>query len=556
MIDNKHLKKFIKNLHNITDSKELVLQSISDELQNFAEEIKLGHLEVTLDFNAPTAENQNVTHSVVLYTNSNGFEKDSLKQNFLSANSNSIKIYANPVKNSSWNEEEKSDIQFIFQTIFILLERVHFFTTLMSFQEIDFFTGAKNLQGLHSIGDNLFEKDELKDYTTIFLNIKNLRFYNLLYGEKNGNYILRVYSMMSQNFIGSNGFFAHLGGDNFVSLIKTDFVKEYLKFISKVVIPIDANGVMQNVNINVRAGIAPIQSGTSFPIALSNASFALRIAKESVQNDFVWFEKEVSQQFFISQKISNSFQKALSNNEIQVLYQPIVNLNTKTIVGAEAVSRWQSDKLYLPKEYLPHLEADGLTHILDLFVLEKICIDIKTWEQKRIPIYPISFNLSAFDLYHEDFEDKIIKIVSGYNVNPEFIEIEIPEIHDPKLIMRLGKFINTVSEFGIKVCLDKFGTKTSSLSLLNSFHFDTLKMNQDVLNSLLSKNKVNIIFTKALLSITKELNIKVVALGVENSEHLLPLKKLGCKFGQGFYFERPLYHIEFENLLLQEKRFY
>jgi EAL domain-containing protein (putative c-di-GMP-specific phosphodiesterase class I) len=122
--------------------------------------------------------------------------------------------------------------------------------------------------------------------------------------------------------------------------------------------------------------------------------------------------------------------------------------------------------------------------------------------------------------------------------------------------MRLGKFINTVSEFGIKVCLDKFGTKTSSLSLLNSFHFDTLKMNQDVLNSLLSKNKVNIIFTKALLSITKELNIKVVALGVENSEHLLPLKKLGCKFGQGFYFERPLYHIEFENLLLQEKRFY
>ena len=114
------------------------------------------------------------------------------------------------------------------------------------------------------------------------------------------------------------------------------------------------------------------------------------------------------------------------------------------------------------------------------------------------------------------YEDKIIKIVSCYNVNPEFIEIEIPEIHDPKLIMRLGKFINTVSEFGIKVCLDKFGTKTSSLSLLNSFHFDTLKMNQDVLNSLLSKNKVNIIFTKALLSITKELNIKVFEKGTTN----------------------------------------
>ena len=556
MMENKHLKNFINNLYNITDSQELVLQSISVELKKIAEELKLGLLEVTLDFNTTTTVNQNATDSIVLYKNSNEVQEESIKQQFLSANSSSIKFSASPVKNATWNEEEKSDIQFIFQTIFILLERVHFFATITSFQETDFFTGAKNLQGLQSIGDNLFEKDELKDYTAIFLNIKNLRFYNLLYGEKNGSYILRVYAMMSQNFIGSNGFFAHLGGDNFVSLIKTNFVKDYLKFISKVVIPIDADGVMQNININVRAGIAPIQSGTPFSVALSNASFSLRIAKESVQNDFIWFEKEVSQQFFVSQKISNSFKNALANNEIQVLYQPIVNLNTKTIVGAEAVSRWQSDKLYLPKEYLPHLEVDGLTYLLDLFVLEKICIDIKTWEQKHIPIYPISFNISAFDLYHEDFENKIINLISGYNINPKLIEVEIPEIHDPKLIMRLGKFINTVSEFGIKVCLDKFGTKTSSLSLLNSFHFDTLKMNQDVLNSLLSKNKVNIIFTKALLSITKELNIKVVALGVENPEHLLPLKKLGCKFGQGFYFERPLYHIEFENLLLQEKRFY
>ena len=113
-----------------------------------------------------------------------------------------------------------------------------------------------------------------------------------------------------------------------------------------------------------------------------------------------------------------------------------------------------------------------------------------------------------------------------------------------------------MSEYGVKICLDKFGTKTSSLSLLSSYHFDTLKINREVVNQLLLKNKVNLIFTKALLAITKELNIKVIAQGIETSEHLSHLKKIGCKFGQGFYFEKPMYQIEFENLLLQEKNYY
>ena len=191
-----------------------------------------------------------------------------------------------------------------------------------------------------------------------------------------------------------------------------------------------------------------------------------------------------------------------------------------------------------------------------MFVLNKICVDIKTWIKKGIPIVPISFNISQFDFYYDNLESDIIEIINLHNIKPSFIEIEIPELRDSKLYPRLERFINAMSKFGVKICLDQFGTKTASLSLLSSFHFDTLKINREVVNQLLLKNKVNLVFTKALLAITKELNIKVIAQGIETSEHLSHLKKIGCKFGQGFYFEKPLYQIEFENLLLQEKNYY
>lgn len=556
MINNKSIKTFVNNLHSIKNSPDTTLRLVSDELVNFAEELKLGFMEITTEFHSPTLDEKDSKVKVVLYKNPQGYNEQPLSKQFLSTNMGNIKFTACPSLNSTWTEEEISDIVFIFQTIYILTERSQFFSSMISYQETDFYTGAKNLQGLHTIGDLLFEHNELSLYTVIFLNIKNLRFYNLLHGEKNVNYMLRVYTMMTINFLKDKGFFAHLGGDNFVTLIKSENLPEYFKFTSNILIPVDSNGIMQNVSIATRAGVYDIQPGVPFSIALSNASFALGMSKKSMQNDTVLFDQDLNEKLFEAKKISSSFLNALDNNEISVFYQPKIDLTTKKIFGAEALSRWQKEKLLLPEEFLPHLETEGLTYKLDLFVLNKICVDIKTWIKKGIPIVPISFNISQFDFYYDNLESDIIEIINLHNIKPSFIEIEIPELRDSKLYPRLERFINTMSKFGVKICLDQFGTKTASLSMLSSFHFDTLKINREVVNQLLLKNKVNLIFTKALLAITKELNIKVIAQGIETSEHLSHLKKIGCKFGQGFYFEKPLYQIEFENLLLQEKNYY
>lgn len=556
MINNKTIKSFINNLHSIKNSPETTLRLVSDELVNFAEELKLGFMEITTEFHSPTLDEKDSKVKVILYKNPQGYNEQPLNKQFLSTNMGSIKFSACPSLNTTWTEEEISDIVYIFQIIFILTERAHFFSSMISYKETDFYTGAKNLQGLHTIGDLLFEHNELSLYTVIFLNIKNLRFYNLLHGEKNVDYMLKVYTMMTLDFLKDKGYFGHLGGDNFVALIKTEFVPDYLKFSSKIVIPVDSNGIMQSVSISARAGVFNIQPGVPFFIALSNASFALEMSKKSMQNDTVLFDQNLNEQLFQAKKISNSFLNALDNGEISVFYQPKIDLLSKKIFGAEALSRWQKDKILLPEEFLSHIETEGLSHKLDLFVLNKICIDIKTWIKKGIPIVPISFNISQFDFYYDNLEFDMIEIINLHNIKPSFIEIEIPELKDSKLYPRLESFINTMSKFGTKICLDQFGTKTSSLSILSSYHFDTLKINKNIVNQLMLKNKVNYIFTKALLAITKELNVKVIAQGIETSEHLSQLKKIGCKFGQGFYFEKPLYQIEFENLLLQEKNYY
>ena len=121
------------------------------------------------------------------------------------------------------------------------------------------------------------------------------------------------------------------------------------------------------------------------------------------------------------------------------------------------------------------------------------------------------------------------------------------------MYLRKKNFIKTVTDFGIKIALDNFGTNTTSLSTLSAYPFTTLKITNEDVNNLLTKKKTNKIFTKALLAITKELNIQVIAQGIESKEHLDKIKTLGCKFGQGFYLNEPLYKIEFENLLATRK---
>ena len=236
MINNKSIKTFVNNLHSIKNSPETTLRLVSDELVNFAEELKLGFMEITTEFHSPTLDEKDSKVKVVLYKNPQGYNEQPLSKQFLSTNMGSIKFTACPSLNSTWTEEEISDIVFIFQTIYILTERSQFFSSMISYQETDFYTGAKNLQGLHTIGDLLFEHNELSLYTVIFLNIKNLRFYNLLHGEKNVNYMLRVYTMMTINFLKDKGFFAHLGGDNFVTLIKSENLPEYFKFTSNILL--------------------------------------------------------------------------------------------------------------------------------------------------------------------------------------------------------------------------------------------------------------------------------------------------------------------------------
>lgn len=551
MIKSEAIKKYFNNVYNIKNSPETTLQLISAEFTQISKELKLGYLKISTSLLSETSK---LTDSI-LFSSEEGYNDsvEPLKKQFLGTNSNYTKFIAYPEKNVTWSEEETSDLIFILQTIFVLIERSHFFSSMVSFQETDVATGAKNLEGLQAIGAMLFEQDELKNYSVLFMNIKNFRFLNHLYGEKNGNYILKLFTMMSKDFISQKGYFGRLGGDNFVALIKSEIVNDYLQFLSSISIPVDSNGTMHNVSIKTRIGISSIPQGLPFLAALTNASSALKVSKESLQNEIVWFEKEIGDKLFQSKKITTSFPKALSNEEILVLYQPKYDLISNTIIGAEALSRWQSDTLLMPQEYISHLESEGLIHNLDLFVLERICIDIKSWEQKGIPTVPVSFNISEMDLYYDYFESDIIKILKKHNVNPNFIEIEIPETHDPKIQTRKKTFIKTVTDFGIKIALDNFGTNTTSLSTLSAYPFTTLKITNEDVNNLLTKKKTNKIFTKALLAITKELNIQVIAQGIESKEHLDKIKTLGCKLGQGFYLNEPLYKIEFENLLATRK---
>lgn len=558
MLVSKELIKYLDNLCEHDFNPESVIQKIDNEIAQIADKLFLGFIKIELLVPKINNLNSKEKEEYISYEDKNGYEDSPLIKTFVSNNNSKATIFAYPKKGHVWTQDEKDDILFIFEINFVIFSRSRLTLSLLTLQSQDTTTGIMNLLGIRNIADELFKKGDLKNYTVMFLNIKNQRFYNMRFGNKNGDSIIQLYAMMNSTFLTDKGHIGRLGGDNFVVLIKSEFVKDFLNHLSSLEIPVDFNGKMQKIQVQSRAGIAPARENYPITAELTNASIALEQAKKSPTENYIWISEEIINKVYDSKEISNTFETALNNNNISVVFQPVVDLRNGTIVGAEALSRWQNgDKILYPDQYIPILEKDSLIDKHDLFILEEVCKIISNWKAsgiKKIP--PISVNFSKRDLLFSDIEQNIISIYRKYKIDPSLIEIEFPSLSDTTYKKRVEKFICTLHNEGIKIIFDKYGENTTSFFMINELKVDKLKIDKTLLYSISNKkNKNTKIITKMLFSITKDLKIQTAILGIENQEQVKALADIGCYYGQGCYFSGPVYTIEFETMIMKNTKF-
>ena len=255
------------------------------------------------------------------------------------------------------------------------------------------------------------------------------------------------------------------------------------------------------------------------------------------------FKPKESKEVSFEEEISSLFDEAIENKTIEVYYQPIISCEDESVFGAEALSRWSVNGEYLsPSVFVQILEESGQVKVLDRYVFENVC----AFQRKRIDegkdAFSISVNLSALSAMDEDIAEDLRMICDEMKVSPSLINLEVTETldNDPEA---LAETVERLKAAGFKTEIDDFGAGYASYYELSSIEYDILKIDKSIIDAI-SEQRGELLI-KELLSLSKQLNMKVIAEGVETKDQIEFLKENGCDAIQGYYYSKPLPENEF-----------
>ena len=474
------------------------------------------------------------------------------------------KIHLNKVFNTKVNgvvemfatadtEEAAKDFEKFAKLLFTLCGRVMTLDTLDNTVMTDMLTGASNIIGFHKKAGGYCKDGGIDDYAIFYTNIKNFKFVNQKIGMQNGDDILRLYVKRFRDNFGDteNGIF-RLGADSFVLLIKKDQVPDLIQMLKTFDIVLPSGIVM---HVYFRTGIFLAYKGCT-SIDLMNFSSAAYAAAKSGAGDFVFFEQKMLDEELKTKNIMVSFPEALKKKEFQVYYQPKVSSDGSKLVGAEALCRWLKDgEVISPLDFIPIIEKFGSITHLDLYVVERVCSDLKGWLDSGIQPVRISVNISRRDLSVLDLAQRICSIADKYSIPHELLEVELTETFKSDEFSKMLKLIAALRDHGFKISVDDFGSGYSTLTMLKDIKADIIKLDRAFIKDMTANSITDKIILRNVVNMVNELNIDVIAEGVESREQADFLRETGCNVIQGFYFDKPLPKEEFDKRLT-DKDFY
>lgn len=543
-------------MHSI-DSLEEMHKLLNETVSDFADSIQLGKLSVKVSNPQTVYEPLGFNKEMLNFENPKGFNPDTYEKFYFTEENGCINIKANLLPGVLWTKENKQLLDCYIDLSYLLCSRVRLLSIMSAVKITDSLTGALNLHGFQEAVGDIMSMGEIQNYSAVLLNFKNFKYINQKVTTDNGDIILHKYSMMVQGFLEKQGYIARLGSDNFLVLCPKSRLKDFINFIENITISVNNRGNVEDIKINVRAGIYEANDETTFGDIMSNSAVALETARHSRNKDIIFFEQEMLEKAIHDKSISNMFMDSLAKNEFKVYYQPKVDLTTNTLCGCEALSRWYAQRLITPAEFIPILEAEGTIKNLDFYVLEVVCKNIRDWLDKGIEPVLISTNFSKLHLSDDNFENHIISVLKKYDVPSKYLELELTELSDYQYFDRLVRFVNTMKEAGFKISLDDFGTGFSSMSLVRNINPDVIKLDKSLIDNVAAgdskKARTDRVISSSIINMAHELGIKVIAEGVETKEQAEFLLANECHMAQGWLFDKALEHDEFEKRLITRK---
>ncbi|MDD6400515.1 MAG: GGDEF domain-containing phosphodiesterase [Lachnospiraceae bacterium] len=551
------IQNIIDHSDKISFSIDGVTESIKDDLEKIAQILHIGY--IISDFAVKFTGEVHVKTTLV-YDSHKEYDKDNAYEYLFIINPevNTVPSYLRtyPLKGYIWTPEEHEIVARLSKLIHIIYSRTHLALSLKHSYIYDAITEIPNTSGIFIYINNM-NPSTRTNYSCIYSNIMDFKLINKTITSKRADLALIEYSHALLNFTKqiNDGVVGRLGGDNFFSIIPNKHLKDYLKFIKNVNITIkdDDMAVPMNLTLKTRSGIYSIGPDENPSEYIHLAASAYNHAKHFLKEECCWFTPSMMNREIYLQQVKHSFDSAIENEEFIVYFQPKIDLSNMSLCGSEALVRWKKDDMIIPPiEFIPILEDDGRICKLDYYVLDKVCSLIKSWVSKGNNAVPVSVNFSKMHLQNHNLTSDILEIIDRHNLDHSLIEIEVTEQSDYASFDTLTSFINSMYDNGIKISIDDFGTGYSSINLLKNSHISTIKLDKSLLDELFSDNQNTAIIIKNIIRMANELNMDVIAEGVESKEYIDFLINAKCNMAQGYLFDKPMSASDFEYRLLHK----
>lgn len=430
--------------------------------------------------------------------------------------------------------------------------------TLYRNARTDSLSGLSNRQALQEYLKQTIADSEKthSQFAFLFLDFDDFKAVNDSLGHDIGDQVIREASRVLVSEVRSHDFIARVGGDEFVIILKHFETLETLGAeideLQRGLKSADLAGEL-NIHMNSSIGVSFYpKDGDDYVSLMQKADIAMFQAKREGKSRYHFYSHELNERVQKNIYLDKEMRQAMLNDEYSLFYQPKIDLNTRQVIGAEALIRWirPSGEMISPVEFIPLAEENGFIVELGQWVLETALKQLQLW-QTQCPNFVLSINVATKQLLEDSFLENFKELMTLYEIDPSNVDLEITEYLFLEQNERNTGIIDELRQLGVSISLDDFGTGFSSLSYLKKFYVDQIKIDKAFIDDYQSESGA--IFIETIIRMSESLKKNIIAEGVETEQQVDYLRKAGCHYAQGFLFSKPLPIDAFEVYCQQNK---
>jgi diguanylate cyclase (GGDEF)-like protein len=403
-------------------------------------------------------------------------------------------------------------------------------------------------------------KQSMRDgnrFAVVFLDFDRFKFINDSLGHDVGDALLCSIADVFRRETRESDIVARFGGDEFIVLL--DGMSEWsdaIGIIERLLKSLGDPHKIENNQIVMKASAGIVTNEHPYKNAIDmirDADVAMYQAKANGKDRIVCFDVVMHDRMLNRMLLETTLHKALEEDQLRLVYQPIIDLTTSEVSGFEALIRWDHPELgeVSPNDFIPIAEETGLIIEIGYWVLRTACKQIADWNLRlgMKTTLSMNVNISKRQLLNSSLFDDVLECLREFDMSPEQLTLEVTESIISDEGSQIIPLLDQLRDHGVRIALDDFGTGTSSLSALHSYPIDMLKIDQAFIRDLVNDRSL-LAVVASITMLAESLGFTTVAEGIETPEAIIDLQSLGCTWGQGYYFAKPMSPVDAEAYLL------